>query len=309
MNWLIYIGAFVLTFFTTTLAGVGWLNKDPFELAYFITGLPYSLALLFVLFSHEMGHYVAARVHKVDTTYPFFIPLPAFIGISPFGTLGAVIKIKQRVPSKRALFDIAVSGPIAGFIASMIILILGFTWLPAKEYLYTIHPDYAHMAQIPTGDLTFGNSLGYALAAKLFAHPGAFVPPMNEMYHYPFLCVGWFGLLVTAMNLIPVGQLDGGHISFCMFGRVYHVIAQVSLVVLVVLGLSGILPFVGVHWMFGWLGWLFWGLLLAVMIRFGRLQHPSTEDESPIDHRRYIVGWCCWLIFIVSFSPNPLMFL
>lgn len=306
MNLLIYLSAFVLTFLTTTLAGVQWLNKNPFELAYFAYGLPYSLSLLFVLLSHEMGHYIAARVHKVDTTYPFFIPLPAFFGISIFGTLGAVIKIRQKVPSKEALFDIGAAGPISGFIASLMILIAGFVWLPGKEFLYTVHPDYATMTELPKGGLTFGGSLAYDLIAHVFAPTGAFVPPMNEMYHYPLLCVGWFGLLVTAMNLIPVGQLDGGHISFCMFGRKYHLIAQIALVLLTVLGLSGLLPLIGVEWNYGWAGWLFWAIVLALMIRVGRLQHPNTEDDSPIDETRQIIGWCCWFIFVVSFSPNPL---
>jgi membrane-associated protease RseP (regulator of RpoE activity) len=306
VNLLIYIGSFILTFLTTTLAGVQWLNRNPLELTYFSSGLPYSLGLLFVLLSHEMGHFVAARIHKVDTTYPFFIPLPAFLGISLFGTLGAVIKIRQKVPSKKALFDIGAAGPIAGFIASLIVLIIGFLGLPEKEYLYTIHPEYANLAQLPTGGLTFGNTLGYTLAARLFAPFGAFVPPMNEVYHYPFLCVGWFGMLVTALNMIPVGQLDGGHIAFCMFGRRYHVIAQVSLVIMTLLGLSSFLPMVGIDWNNGWAGWLFWALLLALMIRFGRVHHPSTEDETPIDQTRYIIGLCCWFIFVVSFSPNPI---
>jgi membrane-associated protease RseP (regulator of RpoE activity) len=282
------------------------LNKSPFELAYFSSGLPYSVALLFVLLAHEMGHYVAARMHKVDTTFPFFIPFPAFYGFSPFGTLGAVIKIRQRVPGKKALFDIASAGPIAGFIASLAVLVMGFVQLPGKEFLFTIHPEYAQLSELPTGGLAFGNTLGYAFIAKLFAPTGAFLPPMNEIYHYPFLCVGWFGMLVTAMNMIPVGQLDGGHISYCMFGKRYHVIAQVSLIVLTTLGLSSFLPMVGIQWNYGWPGWLFWAIVLALMIRVGRLHHPSTDDESPIDERRYIIGLCCWLIFVVSFSPNPI---
>jgi membrane-associated protease RseP (regulator of RpoE activity) len=303
---LIYIGAFILTFLTTTLAGVQWLNKSPFELAYFSSGIPYSIGLLFVLLAHEMGHYIAARIHKVDTTYPFFIPFPAFFGFSPFGTFGAVIKIRQRVPGKKVLFDIASAGPIAGFIASLAVLIIGFVQLPGKEYLFTIHPEYAQLSEMPAGGLAFGNTLGYAFIAKFFAPVGAFIPPMNEIYHYPFLCVGWFGMLVTAMNMIPVGQLDGGHIAYCMFGRRYHTIAQVSLIALTILGLSSFLPMVGIQWNYGWPGWLFWALVLALMIRFGRLHHPNTEDDSPIDDTRHAIGWCCWLIFLVSFSPNPI---
>jgi hypothetical protein len=303
---LIYVGAFILTFMTTTLAGVQWLNKDPLELAYFSSGLPYSLSLLFILLSHEMGHFIAARLHKVSTTYPFFIPLPSYAGINPFGTLGAVIRIRQKVPSKRALFDIASAGPIAGFVASLIVLVIGFTWLPEKEFLYTIHPELANLAEIPSAGLRFGSTIGYSLLGLLLSPTGAFVPPMNEMYHYPFLCAGWFGMLVTAMNMIPVGQLDGGHISYCMFGGQYHRIAQISLGILTTLGLSGLLPLVGLGWNYGWVGWLLWAFVLSLMIRFGRLHHPTTDDESPIDEVRYRIGLGCWGIFALCFSPNPM---
>jgi membrane-associated protease RseP (regulator of RpoE activity) len=307
LNFLIYFGAFLLTFLTTTLAGVAWLNINPFELINFSAGIPYSLSLLFVLFSHEMGHYIAARIHKVDTSFPFFIPFPSFFGLNPFGTMGAVIKLRQQVPSKKALFDIGSAGPISGFIASLIVLALGFALLPGREFLYTIHPEYAQLSHLPTAGLTFGHTLAYDGLAALFAAPGAFVPPMNEMYHYPLLCVGWFGLLVTSMNLLPVGQLDGGHISYAMFGRYYHIIAQITLVLLTVFGLSGLLPLAGIDWQFGWLGWLLWAIILALMIRFGRLQHPTTADETPLDQRRFLLGVACWVIFILSFSPTPII--
>lgn len=300
------IATFLITFLTVTLAGVEWLNRSAFELDNFVSGLPYSIALLLVLLTHEMGHFTAARIHKVDTTYPFFIPFPTFYGLNPFGTMGAVIRIRQQVPNKKALFDIASAGPIAGFVASLIVLILGFVYLPGKDYLYSIHPEYASLSEIPKEGLTFGYSLGYELIAKLFAPSGAFVPPMNEVYHYPLLCVGWFGMLITAMNLIPVGQLDGGHIAYCMFDRKYHLVAQISLVCMVILGLSGFLPLLGINWEFGWAGWLVWGLVLAILIKFGRLSHPATEDDTPIDPIRYRIGMVCWLIFVLSFSPNPL---
>jgi membrane-associated protease RseP (regulator of RpoE activity) len=306
LSFLIYLGAFLLTFVTTTLAGVAWLNINPFELINFSAGLPYSISILFVLLSHEMGHYIAARIHKVDTTLPFFIPFPAFFGVNMFGTMGAVIKLRQQVPSKKVLFDIGSAGPISGFIASVLVLSAGFVLLPGREFLYSIHPEYAQLPQLPGAGLTFGHTLAYDVLANLFAPTGAFVPPMNEMYHYPFLCVGWFGMLITSMNLIPVGQLDGGHISYAMFGRYYHVIAQIALVLLTLFGLSSLLPLLGIQWDFGWLGWLLWALILALMIRFGRLQHPTTADETPLDTRRFFIGATCWVIFILSFAPTPL---
>ncbi len=301
---LLYVVFFILTLATTTLAGVQWLNKDPLELENFAAGLPYSGLLLLVLLSHESGHWIAARIHKVETTYPLFIPFP-FFSANPFGTLGAVIRVRGLVPSKRALFDIGASGPISGFVVSAIVLALGFKFLPAREYLYTIHPEYANLSTIPASGLTFGNSFLYSLLSALFARPDSFVPPMNEIYHYPFLCVGWFGLLVTAMNLIPVGQLDGGHISFCMFGKSYGLIARIALVLLTALGLSGLLPLVGIEFSPGWYGWLLWALILLAFMRFARNGHPATEDETPIDSRRFAVGVACWIVFILSFSPKP----
>lgn len=294
-----------MTFFTTTLAGVQWLTKNPFELANFPAGITYAALLIFMLSSHEFGHYFAARRHGVDSTLPFFLPFPSVFGLFPFGTLGAVIRLRSPIPSRKVLFDIGAAGPIAGFIVSLVILVIGFTTLPSKEYLYTIHPEYAQMDQLPTGGLSFGATPLYWLLSRTLAPDNAFVPAMNEMYHYPFLCVGWFGLFVTAMNLIPVGQLDGGHISYALFGRRYHTIAQVALTALVVMGLSGLLPLVGVEFHYGWPGWLFWALMLIVFIRGFRMQRPPIEDETPLDPVRAFLGWVCVVIFVSCFSLAP----
>jgi membrane-associated protease RseP (regulator of RpoE activity) len=301
----VHITLFLLTFFTTTLAGVEWLVKDPFELSNFSSGILYSLLLLLMLSAHEFGHYFAARYHGIKTTLPFYIPFPHFFLLNPFGTLGAVIRIRSALTSRKALFDIGAAGPLAGFVVTAVILAIGFHTLPPKEYLYTIHPEYALMQSIPQAGLSFGNTLFYLLFAKLFAPAGAFIPPMNEMYHYPFLCVGWFGMLITAMNLIPIGQLDGGHISYSLFGKRYHTIAQVFLVFLVLSGLSSLLPEVGIDFQYGWFGWFFWAMILILMIRVFKMHRPPIEDESPLDATRTIVGWCCIIIFVGSFSLVP----
>jgi membrane-associated protease RseP (regulator of RpoE activity) len=307
--YLIHIGLLLLTFLTTTLAGVQWLNKTYQELDNFSDGLPYAALILIMLASHEFGHYAAARLHGVKSTLPFFIPFPAFFGLFfPFGTLGAVIKLQSPVPSRKVLFDIGAAGPIAGFVATVVILIVGFRTLPPIEYLYSIHPEYAQMATIPEAGPTFGKTLIYSLAARLFAPQGAFVPPMNEIYHYPFLCVGWFGMLVTAMNLMPIGQLDGGHISYAMFGRGYHLLAQATLVFLILVGTAGFLPFFGIDFPYGYTGWLFWGLILAFFMRRFNLNRPPVPDETPLNTTRLILGWVCLLIFIGSFSLTPLTF-
>jgi len=306
---LIHVTLFVLTFVTTTLAGVQWLNKDATELMNFPDGLTYSFLLLFVLGVHEFGHYFAARYHGVSATLPFFLPFPSILQLwffNPFGTLGAVIRLKSPIPSRRVLFDIGATGPLAGFLASSIILVLGFANLPGKEYLYSIHPEYALMETIPEGGWVFGRSIFYSLGAALFAPSGVFVPPMNEIYHYPFLCVGWFGLLVTAINLIPVGQLDGGHVSYAMFGTGSHRIAQIALVALAVMGVAGLLPAIGVDPGFGYAGWLFWAIVLIFFMRVLKLNRPALVDETPLDPVRRALGWTCFIIFVGSFSLTPI---
>ncbi len=304
----VHVGLLLLTFLTTTFAGVQWLNKDPLELANFSSGLPYGILIIAMLLSHEMGHYLAAVRNKVAATFPYFLPFPSFLffGAFPFGTLGAVIRLQSPVTSRRALFDIGSAGPIAGFVVSVAFLIIGFITLPTIDYLYSIHPEYAGLAHIPTEGLTFGTSLLYNLLSAVFSPEGAFIPPMNEVYHYPFLCVGWFGLFVTAMNLLPIGQLDGGHIIYSMFGDAYHRIAQGALIGLMILGTLGFLPLLGIPFDFGWTGWLFWAILLVFFMRGTRKNRPPIEDPTPLSTSRMVLGWLTILIFISSFSVSPL---
>lgn len=301
----VHISLFVVTFFTATVAGVQWLNKDPFELSNFDQGITYSALMLFMLSAHEFGHYFAARFHGVRVTLPFFIPFPSFLGINPFGTMGAVIRIRSALPSRKVLFDIGAAGPIAGFVVTLAMLIYGFLNLPPAEYLYTIHPEYAQLDSIPRGGIIFGSTLLFDFLASALAPSGAFVPPMNEVYHYPFLCVGWFGMLVTAMNLIPVGQLDGGHISSSMFGRKARFVTYVALGLLIIFGALGFLPLFGITAEIGWTGWLFWAFVLIVFMRSLRFTRPMLPDDAPLDSRRMTLGWVCFLIFTVSFSLTP----
>jgi Zn-dependent protease len=299
-TYLVHALLFALTFCTTTVAGVQWLNKNPFELTNFWSGATYATLILVMLASHEFGHYFAAHYHGVKATLPFFIPFPSY-----FGTMGAVIRLRSAIPSRKVMFDVGSAGPIAGFIVSIAILVFGFVTLPPKEYLYSIHPEYAQFTSVPTGGLTFGSTLLFSFLSHAFSPSGAFVPPMNEIYHYPFLCVGWFGTFVTAMNLIPVGQLDGGHITYSMFGERHHLIARVSLVMLVIAGVAGFLPLVGIESSFGWTGWLFWALILILSLRVFKLNRPPIEDDTPLDATRLTVGWLCIGIFVSSFSITP----
>lgn len=310
----LHLTLFLITLFTATLAGVEWVGKDPFDLLNFKLGLAYSLSLLLVLGSHEFGHFFYALKHRVKATLPYFIPFPVVPGMLNFGTFGAVIRTKTPVPSRKAMFDIGVSGPIVGFIVSVAILIFGFTHLPSKEYLIHIHPNYDFATNTVPGSegipLAFGNTILFRALEMIFTNPHkGFVPPMTEIYHYPFLCVGWFGLFVTAMNLLPVGQLDGGHMIYAMFGTAHRKIARVFFFIILLIGLLGLLPLIPKSFgllsniQLGWTGWLFWCAILFFVIK---LDHPPVLDESPLDTKRKIIGWLTILIFVVSFSPNPL---
>jgi membrane-associated protease RseP (regulator of RpoE activity) len=298
---LLQAGLFVVTFLTTTLAGVQWVNKDPFQLENFSSGLTYSLSLLAVLGSHEFGHYIAARIYKLDATLPFFIPVPPFT-INPFGTMGAVIRIRSPWTSKKSLFDIGIAGPLAGLVVTLIILAAGMATLPGKEYLYGVHPEYRHLAKLPADGFTLGGSIFFSWLYRI-APSGAFMPPMNEVYHYPLLCVGWFGLFVTALNLIPVGQLDGGHILYSMLGEERQGrIARVFFALLIILGLSSFVPFFGQRLHFGTVGWLVWAAILFFIVK---LDHPPIDDPEELSPGRQILGAVTFLIFILILPPIP----
>jgi len=306
-NYLLHIILFLATFITTTIAGTEWIKGygRGFELSELLVGLPYSISILFILSFHEFGHYFASRYHRVKASLPFFIPFPALAGFLNFGTLGAVIKTKTAVKNKAALFDIGIAGPIAGFIASLIVIVWGFTHLPSVDYILAIHPDYFDPNYGSSGlKLEFGDTLLFVFLRGILTTGGDFIPPMSEIYHYPYLCVGWFGLFVTAMNMIPVGQLDGGHISYSMFGgRNHFKLASICMIILVILGVSGFVSsYFEVHLIFGWSGWLFWALILYFFIK---VKHPPVSDESQIDKKRMILGYVSFIIFVLSFSPAP----
>ncbi len=302
-SFLINVLLFLLTFFTTTLAGTGWLNKDPYQLDNFMFGITYSVLILSVITVHEFGHYFAAKYHRIDVTLPYYIPFPLLF-LNPFGTMGAVIKMKTPTQTRKSLFDIGVSGPIAGWVLSMVFIIIGFSTLPSIDYLYEIHPEYS-ITGIPTTGLTFGNNLIFLIFEKVYSLKGnVFIPPMNEVYHYPFLCVGWFGLLITSLNMMPVGQLDGGHISYSMFGDKSRYVGYTVFYALVVFGILGVLPILGINLNVGSLNWLIWAILIFFIIK---IKHPPvcTDMHIPLGTTRTILGWIAFIMFIISFCPIP----
>jgi membrane-associated protease RseP (regulator of RpoE activity) len=278
---------FLVTLLTTCLTGAMLAGVDPFEnLRNILWGLPYSLSLLFILGAHEFGHYWYARRHRINATLPYFIPF--FIPYFSFGTFGAFIKIKSPIPDKRALLDVGLAGPLAGFIMSLIFILIGFWQLPdlqgVKMYVSQIHP----WAEDGSGALTLGSSILFDFLRDL---TGTGYLPMYEIYHFPYIFAGWIGLLVTALNLIPIGQLDGGHISYALFGKKAYIVAWFAF--LAMIGLSFFFP-----------NWYLWILLIFFVIR---LKHPPTmNDQIQLGGGRRILAWCSYLIFITCFSPMPL---
>ena len=306
---LLHLALFIITFITTTIAGVQWTSASggPYELSELLIGLPYSISILLIISFHEFGHYFAAVYHKVKSSLPFYIPFPPIPYFINFGTMGAVIRTRTRIYTKQAMFDIGIAGPITGFVVCIVILIYGFQNVPGVEYLLKIHPDYFSPEYGKAGiALTFGDSLLFSFFRWIFIEPGQFFPPMSEIYHYPYLCVGWFGLFITSMNMIPVGQLDGGHISFAMFGEKNHFkISVVAFTVMFIFGLFGFVDSIlELNYGIGWSGWLFWALILYFVIR---LKHPPVPETSELDTRRKLLGYLAFFIFIISFSPTPLM--
>jgi len=332
------IALFVATLLCTTVAGVAWAGMNPYEITNWSKGLTYAILLMTFLSAHEFGHYIAARRHGVDASLPFFIPVPPIL--LPFGTMGALIRLRSRIPSRAALFDIGVSGPLAGFVVCVGILIIGFLTLPPIEYLHAIHPE-----GLTNNGMYFGDTVLFSFLRSVFTDTASvgtalgrgvpYMPPMNEIYHYPFLCVGWFGLFVTALNMLPFGQLDGGHVLYALTGRVQHVVARIAWWTLFAMGFFALLGEFAVFlsfpspsdfvnalqnsvgpplqsamraapWLFGFgTNWLLWALLVRFLIG---VYHPPIEDETPLSSGRQLAGWLAIAILILSFSPNSVYF-
>ena len=309
-NYLLHIGLFIVTFITTTIAGVEWTTGrlGPYEIETLLKGLPYSISIMVIITFHEFGHYFAARYHRISATLPYYIPFPPISSyLINFGTMGAVIRTRQRIYSRKAMFDIGVGGPLSGFAVCLVILIYGFMNVPGVDYILSIHPNYFEPEFGKNGSsLVFGDSILFTSLRAIFTDNSKYFPPMTEIYHYPFLCAGWFGLLITSMNMIPVGQLDGGHIAYTMFGEENsYKVSVIAFLILFVLGLAGIVDgTLELGLGIGWGGWLFWSLILYFIIK---LKHPPVPDPVPLSKGRMFLGYLSLLIFVISFSPAPIM--
>jgi len=248
---LLHVGLFVATLLTTTYAGIGLVGRDAAYLAggwqaMLRDGLAYSLAFLLFLTAHEFGHYFAARARRVAVSLPYFIPIPIALG-----TFGAVIRIREPLRHTRALFDVGASGPLAGFVVALGLVAIGLATMPPPEYLLSVSgheavvetfrntgswPDFSETRQPGQLATIFGNTLLFGALTSLHPH----MPPAYELQHYPLLLAGWLGLFFTALNLLPVGQLDGGHVVYALFGpRVHAFVARVTAALLLASGAIG----------------------------------------------------------------------
>lgn len=232
----IHILLFVVTLITTTLAGAEYIHansfffsKEPLGLTEFWSGLQYSLPFLAILSFHEFGHYFTALYYNLKVTLPYYLPfwIP---GMPQFGTFGAVIRIKSPIRSRKVYFDVGVAGPLAGFIIALLVLCYGFTHLPPPEYIFSIHPEWAkygldypkHVYKDMEMQISMNTNLLFEILKATLVDDTSKIPPVQEMMHYPFLLAGYFACFFTALNLIPIGQLDGGHILYGLIGKKGH---------------------------------------------------------------------------------------
>lgn len=265
----------ISTIFTTTIAGALQEGVNPLREPLLIyRGLPFSLTLILILGTHELGHFIVSKKRGVKATLPYFIPAPPPIIL---GTFGAFIKMKSPLPNRNVLLDIGIAGPLAGFIIAIPVTILGL-WL-SKVTIATGEPSGP------------GISLGAPIIFSLLTHwVLGITSESHDILLHPIAFAGWIGLFVTALNLLPVGQLDGGHIIYSLFQKRHRLIASGAYCGLIYLG-------------FKWPGWFIWGVLLISL--FG-LRHPQPIDPfTPLDRKRKILGLIGIIIFILSFTPVP----
>lgn len=281
-RWKLPLALFLLTVFTTLWAGayqayngtirgpVAFLSEHP-EMLW--NGIPFAATLLFILVMHELGHFVLSKIHRVPASLPLFIPGPPHF----IGTFGAIIRIRGPILNRRALFDIGVAGPLAGFVVALFALIVGL-----------------QLSTVVDRTGSFGLQLGEPLLLKFMAWLiiGS-LPPQADVVLHPIAFAAWFGLFVTSLNLIPIGQLDGGHVAYALWGKRQWTMAFAVVPILIVLGFVG------------WPGWFIWAFMAGIW----GLGHPPVMDPHvPLGRGRTIVGWIAFAVFVLTFAPVPFSF-
>ncbi len=247
---------FLLTVISTYLVGSIW----------------YSFAIMTILSAHEMGHFFMSRKYGVPASLPFFIPFPFF----PFGTLGAVIKMRGQITSRRALFDIGAAGPLMGMVFTLPAILIGLKF-----------SKVVRLSQLEQPVISLGDSLLFKFLQWLALGK---IPQGYDVILHPLAYAGWVGLFVTALNLLPIGQLDGGHIVYALFGEKAQLISRAAL---------GGLALICLVYNPGWL------LLLVLLFLFGLKHPPPLDNITPLDGRRRLIGILTFIIFVVSFTPVP----
>jgi len=236
-----------------------------------LLAIAYSATLMGILLAHELGHYLTCRHYKISATLPYFIPAPTIIG-----TFGAFIRIKSPITEKKALFDIGIAGPLSGFFLSLPALIYGLS----LSKLTSSIPDEE--------TIIFGDPLILQIIAKLIFKD---IPLESSIILHPIAFAGWIGILVTSFNLFPVGQLDGGHIAYSIFGKRAFIVARIFFILFIIMGI------------FFWIGWFIWAFIIFIM----GLKHPRIIDEkTPLSTKRKLLGILILIIFILSFIPAPI---
>lgn len=281
-RWLLPATLFFLTVFTTLWAGAyqayngtirGPLN---FLLEYpgaLWSGIPFAGTLLFILVTHELGHFILSKIHRVPASLPLFVPGPPHF----IGTFGAIIRLRGPILHRRALFDIGVAGPLAGFVVAVAALVVGL-----------------NLSTVVHRSSTFGLQLGEPLLLQFISWLviGA-LPPDADVVLHPVAFAAWFGLFVTSLNLIPIGQLDGGHVAYALWGSRQKALASVFVPLLIVLGFIG------------WPGWFMWAFMAGIW----GLGHPPVIDAyATLGRGRVIVGWIALAVFALTFAPVPFSF-
>jgi membrane-associated protease RseP (regulator of RpoE activity) len=308
-EWRIHGGLFLLTVLSTIFAGMSLVADVPYSepalrtsidyvlylpLSYIysvgallkfalsnpdviVNGATFSASLLAILFSHEMGHYLASRYYGVDATLPYFLPAPPYFVA---GTFGAFIEIKSQIPTRRALFDIGLAGPLAGFVVAVPISVIGLATIGAPA------------VQASGSGIYFNDPLLFRLLARLMGVRLEINSPIN-----PYYMAAWIGLLVTSLNLMPVGQLDGGHGTFAVFGeRAHKIIGRTAFVSMALLAVLG-------FWWHGSPSGFLYTVLLGIMLK---VKHPQPPVMEPLGTKRVVIGVLTLIVFALCFWPFPI---
>jgi membrane-associated protease RseP (regulator of RpoE activity) len=239
----------------------------------FLSGWDFSTSLLGILLIHEFGHYFACRVHRIGASLPWLLPAPTLSG-----TAGAVLRIRTRIPNRNALMDVGAYGPLSGYLASLVVIAVGFCLsVPTRAG--------ARVAIVRFGGEPLTLRLVHALLA--FRHPE--ITYFQQLTPHPVLLAGWIGLFITSLNLLPGGQLDGGHILYAISPRAHRISSRILPLVLLIAGV------------FCWAGWILWGMILLLPV----MRHPPVPIEVPLGRGRFLLGLAALAIFALTFTPTP----